>query len=164
MTRPPFEIFPELKSDRILLRELVASDLPENIDITFFHRVAATNMEEALEKQAQVKERYLAGDGIHWGIEDRATKQVVGCCGFYRGFANDAGEIGYFMKEKFRSNGYMSEAVQLLLQFGFGEMKLKKIFAITGASNLASQTVLRKNGFIAASVEENGDLRFHLLP
>ena len=66
MKRPPFTEFPQLRSERILLRELVASDLPANIEITFFNRVPATSLEEALLKQQQVHERYLAGDGIHW--------------------------------------------------------------------------------------------------
>ena len=57
----------------------------------------------------------------------------------------------------------MSEAVRLMLDFGFNEMKLKKIFAITGSSNLASQTVLRKNGFISTSVDEKGDLNFQIV-
>lgn len=164
MIRPPFEIFPELLSQRILLRELIASDLPENLDITFFNRIPATTLEEGREKQALVQERYLAGDDIHWGIQDRSSGKIVGCCGFYRGFANDAGEIGYAMKEYFRNSGYMSEAVRLLVEFGFGTMQLKKIFAITAQTNLASQSVLRKNGFIAGGIEENGDLRFHILP
>ena len=111
----------------------------------------------------KIRERYESGDGIHWGIEDLVTKEIVGTCGFYRGFKNESAEVGYVMKQQFRKSGFMTEAVALAVDFGFKTMCLKTIFALTAQDNLASHAVLRKNGFIAAGIEENGDLKFHLL-
>lgn len=161
---PPYSIYPELRSERILLRQLRASEAKNIIDITFFQRVPAKNEDDVVSMLQKIDERYANGESVHWGIEDLQQKEMIGCCGFYRGFANDSGEIGYFLKEKFRNRGYMSEAVKLMVQFGFETMRLKKIFAITAPDNLASQGVLRKNKFIAAGMEENGDLRFHRIP
>lgn len=161
MIRPPFELFPELRSPRILLRALKESDAPNVIEITYFNGVPAADLADAIEKQNLVAERYFAGNSVQWGIEDISTGEIVGNIGYYRGFENECGEIGYIMKEKFRRGGYMSEAVGLVARFGFDVMKLKMIFATTAATNLASQSVLRKNGFIPAGVEENGHLRFN---
>lgn len=163
MIVPPFPQFPELKSDRIRLRQLVASDAAGNLEVSFFNRVQAKNIQEAEEMISKIEERYQAGTSIHWAIEDISLKTIVGTCGFYRGFANESGEIGYIVKEQYRRGGYMSNSVKLLVDFGFNVMKLKSVFAITAQKNLASQGVLRKNGFISAGIEENGDLRFHLL-
>lgn len=163
MNAPPFPEFPELKSDRIRLRQLVASDAPRIMEVSYFNRIQAKSVQEAVEMLTKIETRYKDGTSIHWGIEDIALQEIVGTCGFYRGFDNECGEVGYIVKEEFRRSGYMSEAVRLVVNFGFNEMKLKKIFANTAQKNLASHGVLRKNGFIAAGVEENGDLRFHLV-
>jgi ribosomal-protein-alanine N-acetyltransferase len=163
MIAPPFPEFPELKSNRIRLRQLVTSDIPGIMEVSYFNRIQAKSPEEAIEMLGKIHERYTQGNSVHWGIEDMALKEIVGTCGYYRGFENESGEIGYIVKEQHRRGGYMSEAVKLVVDFGFNVMKLKKVFAITAQKNLASQGVLRKNGFIAAGIEENGDLRFHLL-
>jgi ribosomal-protein-alanine N-acetyltransferase len=110
-----------------------------------------------------VRERYLSGDSVHWGIQDLSSGQIVGCCGFYRGFPNETGEVGYKTREGFRRHGYMTEAVSLAVKFGFEELLLKKIIAVTAQKNLPSQGVLRRNGFIAAAIREDGDLVFHKL-
>lgn len=160
---PPYPRYPELQSDRILLRQFIPAEAKNIIDVTFFQRVPAKNEDDVLNMLQKIDERYQSGESIHWGIEDLARKEIIGCCGFYRGFANDSGEIGYFLKEQFRNGGYMSEAVSLMVEFGFNKMKLKKIFAVTAQKNIASQSVLRKNRFVAAALQENGDLVFHLL-
>lgn len=160
----PFTNFPEVRSPRILLREITEADLDHAMDIIHFNRIQARDREDAVEMIGKVRERYLSGDSVHWGIQDIASGQIVGCCGFYRGFPEDTGEIGYKMRDAFLRNGYMTEAVGLAVKFGFEVLQLKKIIAITGQDNLASQGVLRKNGFIAGEVREPGDLVFHRLP
>lgn len=163
MNAPPFPIFPEVRSTRILLRELVEADLDHAMDIIHFNRIQARDREDAVEMIGKVRERYLSGDSVHWGIQDIASGQIVGCCGFYRGFPNETGEVGYKMRDAFRRNGYMTEAVGLAVKFGFEVLQLKKIIAVTGQDNLGSQGVLRRNGFIAAEIREDGDLVFHRL-
>ncbi len=57
------------------------------------------------------------------------------------------GEIGYWMRKKFRRKGYMVEAAKRILEFGFNEKKLHKIKADTDNLNIASNKVLEKIGF-----------------
>jgi ribosomal-protein-alanine N-acetyltransferase len=161
--RPPFNNYPVLESQRIRLRQLVQDDARNIFEICYFNNKQASNQEEVAEIIDKIEARYREGAGIHWVIEDKTSREIVGTCGFYRGFENECGEVGYIMKEQFRRGGYMTEAVGLAVNFGFNEMKLKKIFATTSPSNLSSQSVLRKNGFIAAGVEDSGHLKFHLI-
>jgi ribosomal-protein-alanine N-acetyltransferase len=159
----PLEVYPEVRSERILLRRIVAADIERNMEIITFNRMMARNREEALEMIEKVHQRYLSGESVHWGIEDLSSGELVGCCGFYRGFPNETGEVGYKLKEAYRKQGWMTEAVRVAVSFGFKELELKKIIAVTGQDNLASQNVLRRNGFIAAEIREGGDLVFHKL-
>lgn len=58
-------------------------------------------------------------------------------------------DISYFIGEKaYWGKGLATEAIKLVLGFGFRVLDLKKIKAGTYISNKGSRGVLRKNGFI----------------
>jgi ribosomal-protein-alanine N-acetyltransferase len=147
----------------MLLRKHTPADAPHVLDITFFNRIPAKDEHDVLDMFGKIEERYQNGESIQWAIVERSTNIIVGNCGYYRGFADECGEIGYVMKENFRKQGFMSEAVQLIVEFGLREMQLKKVFAVTAAANAASQGVLRKNGFVPAGTQADGNLRFDRL-
>ena len=79
-----------------------------------------------------------------------ANGEVVGEAGF-KGppDRNDAIEIGYSTREKFRNCGYMTEAVGALTRFAFDQTALYvgAVTALTLPENVASHSVLIKNGF-----------------
>ena len=56
-------------------------------------------------------------------------------------------ELGYWIGKRFRGQGLMTEAVNLMLGFGFRELKLHKIYARVFENNLVSMRVIEKNGF-----------------
>ena len=56
-------------------------------------------------------------------------------------------ELGYFILRKYRNKGVSTMAINQILNLGFKELKIKKIKAITNKENIASQKVLKKNGF-----------------
>jgi [ribosomal protein S5]-alanine N-acetyltransferase len=55
--------------------------------------------------------------------------------------------LGYYIGEKFGEKGYMSEAIALILRYAFKDLKLHRIEANIQPHNLASISVVRKNGF-----------------
>jgi [ribosomal protein S5]-alanine N-acetyltransferase len=55
--------------------------------------------------------------------------------------------LGYYLAEKFTGNGYMTEAVELILRFAFKDLKLHRVEANVQPENLASIAVLRRCGF-----------------
>ena len=68
--------------------------------------------------------------------------------------------FGYWLGEPFWGRGIMTEAVKKVTDFGFKNLKLKRIYAGVYPFNLASASVLIKNGF-----EKEGYLRkeeFHM--
>jgi ribosomal-protein-alanine N-acetyltransferase len=70
---------------------------------------------------------------LHWGICLMATGEIVGSCGFYRGFSDTIGEIGYLLKGVHRGYGFMTEAVRCVTDFGLRQIGLKQIVAYTDA-------------------------------
>jgi len=147
-----------------VLRELTEEDIPQTLEITRFDGKPPRDLEEANQMIRKIRAECLEGKLIHWAIETRETGEIVGTCGYYRGFENGAGEIGYILLEKFRGQGFMTEVVNAAVEFGFQTMKLSQVFAITSAKNQASQNVLTKCGFITDGVpDEKEDIRFERL-
>lgn len=55
--------------------------------------------------------------------------------------------LGYALGADFTGNGYMTEAVQLILRFAFQELKLHRVEANVQPSNKPSIAVLQRCGF-----------------
>ncbi len=60
---------------------------------------------------------------------------------------NRSAEIGYLIGPDYRGKGYASDALTLLLDFLFTELKLNRVHAQTGAFNVASISLLEHHGF-----------------
>ncbi len=94
-----------------------------------------------------------------WTIIEKAMNKMVGDLCF-KGLpdAENAIEIGYGTYEGFRGNGFMTEAVGGIIDWAKTQADVKAIIASTDKTNVASFTVLQKNGFV--KVGESNEL-FH---
>ena len=61
-------------------------------------------------------------------------------------------EIGYWLAEPFWGKGITTSAIQLMVEYGFNTLKLKRIEAGIFAYNPASMRALEKNGFIKEGI------------
>ena len=57
-------------------------------------------------------------------------------------------ELGYWLGEAYWGKGYMTEAIRLIVAYGFKTFDIQRIYARPFGTNLGSQNVLLKNGFI----------------
>lgn len=156
-----------LKSERLLLRPLVETDLDVEIEIGTDPEVMKYIVEPKTEDQiAQEMPNYVrrcAGGCIGiWCVTDRSTEEKFGTAILlplpidedYRNWDLVAGdelpdceiEIGYILKKSAWGNGYATETCRRLLKFAFQETPLNEIVAVTAPMNIASQNVLRKSG------------------
>ncbi|MEH7333874.1 GNAT family protein [Neobacillus drentensis] len=62
-------------------------------------------------------------------------------------FSLQSAFIGYFLDKKQNGKGYTTEAVQLLVDYAFNELKLHRIEAGVMPHNIGSIRVLEKSGF-----------------
>lgn len=74
--------------------------------------------------------------------------EVVGSIGVRNITEHHMAEIGYWLSESYWGKGIMAEAVKLITGFGFKELRLKRMYAFTYPSNIASQKTLLKNGYV----------------
>ena len=87
---------------------------------------------------------------------DKQKQLVVGNGGFKGAPQKSVLEIGYEVNYKFYRNGYATEAVAGLLKVAASK-KIKAVIAETNFDNIASERVLKKNGFIETKKFRNDD-------
>ncbi|MGG0655290.1 GNAT family N-acetyltransferase [Rummeliibacillus pycnus] len=63
-------------------------------------------------------------------------------------FQNREGEIGYIVNPAYWGKGIATEAAKLLIEFGFDQLNLHRIFATCDPRNIESSRVLEKIGMI----------------
>jgi len=78
--------------------------------------------------------------------------RLAGSAGFMEIERDHKATIGYWLAEEHWGLGIISEAVRLLVEYGFVEYDLVRIEAGLFGWNAASQRVLEKNGFVSEGV------------
>ncbi len=82
-----------------------------------------------------------------WMIILRENNHIIGNI-MLKGEPNENGEviIGYAIKRIYRCNGYMTEALESMIQWCFQNNRVKSVVADTLKENISSQKVLEKIG------------------
>ncbi len=153
MKLPPYEQFPEMLSDMILLRQVLPADIEGLVEISFYDARPAATVEDAAAMQDKINADYQNGSSIHWGIADRLTNEIMGTLGYYRGLDKGIGELGCVLKPGFRGKGFMTKAMQMATDYGLDNIGLTKIIAITTRQNSNAIKLLGRLNFI-----KTGDL------
>lgn len=61
-------------------------------------------------------------------------------------------EVGYWLGEKYWGRGITTAALQVLTEYAFNQLNLKRVYAVPYARNAASIKVLEKAGYICEGV------------
>ena len=153
--------FPILKTPRLLLRAIQQSDaqlLHRNFSdpqTVLYSNAPAPSLEKVQQVIDIWSENFQKQQGIRWGITIKEQNAVIGSCGYKNIIKKHrrAG-IGYEIFADYRRQGFMSEALNALIQFGFEVIELNRIEATVDCDNLPSILLLHKLGFT-----EEGTLR-----
>lgn len=88
------------------------------------------------------------GQTINYAITLKGAREPVGSIGLKKiDMKNRQAEIGYWLGQPFWGQGIMTEAVRLMVNFGFENLKFHRIYAGAFLANKGSAKVLLKNGF-----------------
>lgn len=79
----------------------------------------------------------------------KETDQPIGECGFHTwNKKHKRAELFYnIMDESYKQNGYMTEALKAVLDFGYTKLSLHRIEALVANSNIPSVKLLLRNNF-----------------
>jgi [ribosomal protein S5]-alanine N-acetyltransferase len=159
-----FSPFPILESERLVFRALNNDDAPEIQELRgdpknmkYIPRPLVTNTKEALEHIKMIQDKIDSNEGINWAVTEKESGKFIGLMGHYRIKPEHFRcELGYMLLPQYHNKGYMTEAIKVVLEYGFNVMQMHSIEAVIDPRNLASEKVLLKNGFVKeAHILEN---------
>jgi ribosomal-protein-alanine N-acetyltransferase len=162
MKLPPYDIYPSISDEKIALRQILVSDIQDVIEISFYDSIPAKTIEEATEMQQKIDKDYETGNSIHWCVVDKATNNIVGTCGYYRGLDKGIGELGCVLLPQYRGQGFMSHAMQLAINFGLNTIGLKRVKAITTKQNDKAVKLLDRLNFIKIADLQDDEIEYEL--
>lgn len=93
------------------------------------------------------RNRFTERAGIRWGIRLKGKKNLIGTIGYNNFTENHRANLGYDLRSAFWNNGYMAEAAEAVITFGFNYLKINKIEAEVIPGNSQSERLLLKLGF-----------------
>lgn len=142
-----------LSTERLLLRPLKMTDAPTIQRLAGDEAIARYTLHiphpylngAAEEFIAHTQENLASGEAYTFAIIRCEDERLLGATGMSI-HQHDKAEIGYWMGVPYWGQGYMTEAVMRLIQFGFEDLKLNRIYATYFVENGASRRVMEKAG------------------
>jgi RimJ/RimL family protein N-acetyltransferase len=83
--------------------------------------------------------------------------ELIGCIGVHpkTDVHKKNAELGYWVAEPYWGKGIISKAIPLMVEYGFDNFDISRIYATPYPHNIASQKALEKSGFVLeASLEK----------
>jgi RimJ/RimL family protein N-acetyltransferase len=147
---------PTVETDRLTLRPLTENDLDRYLAIHSTPEVRASlHLPETLDREAawaqmasQRGQWALRGSG-QWGVELRATGELIGRAGTHRPERADwpGLECGWTFDPAHWGHGYATEAGRATVDWAFANHDDDRLFSVILPENTASQAVARRLGF-----------------
>lgn len=87
------------------------------------------------------------GKEFHWAITRKSTDQFIGTIGLYSiDSIKQQAELGFWIGRAYWNKGYCSEAIELVMNYAFQTLDLKRVIARHIKSNHISSKLLRNVG------------------
>ncbi|MGQ3479133.1 GNAT family N-acetyltransferase [Paenibacillus sp. TY11] len=150
------EIFPVLETERLRLRQLTLGDAEDVFayfsrdEVTKYYDLESfTEVEQAEKFIRSMLTRYEKQEGFRWGITlKEAPERIVGTIGFHNWHKEHSRiEIGYELAPEYWRQGLMTEAVKVVVDYGFHLPQVHRIEAFIDPDNEGSRRLLLKSGF-----------------
>lgn len=143
-----------LQTTRLILRPFQLSDASEVQKMAGDPLVAATTLtiphpylDGAAEAWiGQHEDWRIRGVAYPYAIEEKTSKQLVGCVSMDVSQDHLRAMLGYWVGKEFWNKGYCTEATKRLIQFAFEDLNLRKVCAYHMATNEASGKVMKNAG------------------
>ena len=154
----------EIFSERLKLSTPTIDDTSSIVELAGHPKISATTMNiphpykaKDAEKWIQIAHDALENqNGYVFAMRSRQHSGFMGGIGLRINQRFNHAELGYWVGVPYWNQGFGTEAVGRVIQFGFEELNLHKIFATYLIQNPASGQVMYKNGMV-----KEGTLKDH---
>ncbi len=153
----------KLETSRLILNGINESHTEDILKIRsnpyvnkFVKRISPKTNYDALQFILTIKERTKNNQTVYWGISLKDRPSLIGTICLWN-FSEDrkTAEVGYELLPEYHRQGLMSEALKAVLDYGFNELQLHEILAMTSKFNENSKGLLLKHHFILEEGRED---------
>jgi RimJ/RimL family protein N-acetyltransferase len=103
---------------------------------------------DALEVLRKDVESDARGNSLCWAVTLKGEDELIGKCILFQfSHENHRAEIGYILNRNYWRRGYMLQALEAVIDFAFGTLKLHRLEADVDPENAGSLGILEKLGF-----------------
>jgi RimJ/RimL family protein N-acetyltransferase len=143
-----------LETERLALRRLTSDDAPFMLELvtdpSWIEFIGDRGLKTVEDARAYIVDRYVGdyerhGFGLYL-VALRETGEALGICGLIKRDSLDDVDVGFAFLPRHVGRGYASEAAVASLEYGWRDLGLRRIVAITIPSNRRSIRVLEKAG------------------
>jgi ribosomal-protein-alanine N-acetyltransferase len=151
-----FHPFPELKTQRLRLRQVMPTDAKSVMRIRgneeamrYIPRPRAKTMDDALNVVKMLTDGINEGKSINWAITNvNNPSEIFGIMGYVNFYPQqNKAEIGYMLHPDYWGKGYVPEAIVEVEKFGFEQINLQTIEAKIDPRNDNSRKILLRNNY-----------------
>lgn len=150
-----FSPFPNLSTERLILRQPIATDdhdffkIRSNAEVNkYIGRDNYKSITQAQEFITRINKNIAEKDSIFWTIALKSTHQIIGSiCLWNLSEEESSAEIGYEMHPDYHGKGYIQEAIKVVIEYGFNSMNVQTIFGVPSIDNIKSVKILENFGF-----------------
>ena len=157
--------FPELRTERLLLRQLKQTDVNQvyilKSDEDVLRYLGNPKYEDPMEAQRfidKINKGISTNTWVYWALSIKGSDKLIGTvCLWNLSKDESAADIGYELLPEYQGQGFMLEAVTAALNYAF-DTGFKTVYAILSSDNQNSLKLLKRSGFICKSTfqEFNG--------
>ena len=142
------------ETDRLILRCLQEDDAPHFVELAGDYEVSKMTLniphpysnDDAIQFIKGSIEAWEKGERYAFAIVQKETDSFMGVIGIHPEMRHSRAEVGYWIGVPYWGQGYMTEALQRVIQFGFETLNLNRIQASHRTDNPASGRVMEKAG------------------
>jgi RimJ/RimL family protein N-acetyltransferase len=154
----------QLRTERLLMRAPVMEDAAAIQELVSAWEIARATLhiphpypENGAEEWLKRSEDNLSRGIYTFGLTLKSDGSYIGTMGLHVDDVHQHAEVGYWIGVPYWNQGYATEALTRLIQFGFKTVGLQRIFAQYFADNPASRRVMEKSG-----MNYEGTMRQHI--
>lgn len=150
-----FTEFPTLKTSRLVLRQIISTDVDAIFEIfshpdvvQFGGTPLLTSPNDAAYYIQRSKDGYDLRQLLRWGVTLQGEDKVLGTCSFHHfGPHLHSVETGYNLHRAHWGKGIIHEAMSAVIAYGFSKLGCHRIEAVIDTENVRSRSLIAKLGF-----------------
>lgn len=139
-----------LISNRLLLRKIYQSDAKEiyegfvnQDEFLYYANKKKRTLQEEIDSLKGIDKKYELDDYFNWIITLKESGIIIGSINANK-YINDDLIISYAIDNRYTNNGYMKEALKIVLDYLLNQVKVDKVYCGCCIENIKSKKVMEK--------------------